>query len=616
LPILVYLDCYPSTIYSLREVAPYRLKLNDWSVGGLYVNYVIVKLLLIHTKTMKNKKISVLVAIPAVVIAISTLILTMPHQQVPAQPDHRLPVAIDTHRSVANHKGSLALGSTSHAEVPTGNQQPTTPRTLDTPTDLPHKTNNAPKQTEIRKSVAVEHTYYPLLTPNDPSYSTNWALQNVNAVPAWNITTGNSQTIVAVIDTGFALSHEDLNGNWALNSGEMGTTKPGDRCWTGTPQDKQTNNCDNDGDGYKNNWRGWNFSLGDNNPMAGRTNPNGVAVSHGTETAGLVGASGNNSLGIATINWHTKIMPLQALSDDGPGYTSDIAAAIYYAVDHGASAINLSLGGSSFDSALNDATNYAYTHNVVVIAAAGNCGTGTEQGCQSGAAGAMGYPALDDHVVSVGASDINNQRASFSSYGPSLSVVAPGSGSIVSPTWTSTNGTNLYSGSLYGTSFAAPQVASLVSLIKSIRPASSADDIRALLMATATKVPAMNGANFTNEYGHGIINAGNAVTVASSLNNTSSVPKLLQTGGVKSEHSFSSTDSLGSGCTATTNSYCATWLRDSVSGQERYLPYQQTTGSISATGWSWSGTMLTTGSWDIRAVQGDNWSTPYSLSSK
>lgn len=474
---------------------------------------------------------------------------------------------------------------------------------------------NAPKQDEIRQSVAEEYTYYPLRTANDPGYAANWAVQKVNAPAAWDIATGTGQTVVAVIDTGFGLNHEDLSNNWFTNANESGTTQLGGTCWTGTVQNKTNNGCDDDGNGYVDDWRGWNFSEIDNNPMAGRTNPTGAAVAHGTEVAGLVGAAGNNATGIATINWNTKIMPLQVLSDDGPGYTSDVAAAIYYAVDNGASVINLSLGGADFDPAMKAATDYAYVNDVVVVAASGNCGSGTEPGCQGLPAGSMSYPALNDHVIAVGATTVNDQRASFSSYGPGLDVVAPGSGTIVSPTWTATNDSTLYSGALYGTSYASPQVASLASLIKSIRPNSSVNDITALLLATATKIPVMSGVAYTSQLGHGVVNAGTALTVATSLNATTATPKLLQAGGPISEHRYASTDTLGSGCTTNAATYCTVWMRNTYTGYERYLPYQATNAQ-GITGWTWSGAVLPSGDWQVRAVQGDVWSAMYSLSNK
>lgn len=482
-------------------------------------------------------------------------------------------------------------------------------------TETLKSTANSTKQNTIRETTPTEHVYYPLLTANDPGYASNWAIQKINAPNAWNISTGNGQTVIAVIDTGFALNHQDLKDNWYQNQNEIGMTSSGDNCWTGTPQDKSTNNCDDDVNGYIDDWRGWNFSIGDNNPMAGRTNTAGAAVTHGTETAGLAGASGNNGVGITTINWNTKIMPLQALSDDGPGYTSDIAAAVYYAVDNGADVISLSLGGSEEDPILTAATDYAYTNNVVVVAAAGNCGTGTEQGCSGLPAGIMGYPALNNHVISVGATTSSDQRANFSSYGADLDVVAPGAGSINSPIWTAANSTSLYSSSLNGTSFATPQVASLASLIKSIRPSSSVDDITALILATATKPSAMNGALFTNELGHGIINANTALTVASYLNTDSNSPTLMQAGGVNSEHRYQNGDTLGSGCTVVANSYCTIWMHDDNSGRDRYLPYQKASAQ-GLTGWTWSGSLLPSSFWQIRAVQGDFRSTAYSLGTK
>lgn len=176
------------------------------------------------------------------------------------------------------------------------------------------------------------NAYQALLTPNDPIYP-QWYTDKISAPAAWDVTTGSSNVTIAVIDTGFALSHEDLAGRWAENSSEEGMTAPGDACWTGVPQDKKTNNCDDDGNGFVDDWRGWDFSNNDNDPSAGTTNPNSAYVSHGTMTAGLAAATGNNGVGVASVNWGAKILPLQALDDNGSGYTDTIAAAIHYAAD-------------------------------------------------------------------------------------------------------------------------------------------------------------------------------------------------------------------------------------------------------------------------------------------
>lgn len=475
----------------------------------------------------------------------------------------------------------------------------------------------APKQEEIAASIKQEFTYYPLLAANDPGYAGSWALQKMNAPAAWDISTGSSSTIVAVIDSGFALNHDDLRESWYINSGEQGTTQAGDRCWSGTPTNKQTNGCDDDNNGYEDDWRGWNFVLTDNNPQAGRENPNGDGVFHGTEVAGLVGAAGNNNTGIATLSWNTRIMPLQALSDDGPGFTSDVAAAIYYAVDNGADVINMSLGSNNFDAAIQTATNYAIANNVAVVAAAGNCGTGTEPGCNGYGAGYMSYPARNPGVIAVGATTSTDARASFSSYGHSLDVVAPGSGAINTPTYTPGNQTSLYTSAVFGTSYAAPYVSSLISLIKSIRPDSSMSDVAALVMATTTKVSGMSGQPYTTQFGHGLINAQQALTVAQSLNTSQQSPILLQAGGPRSEGSFTGASTLGSGCqTETQSTYCTVWMKDARNLFDRYLPYTLSSAQRQ-TGWTWPTGMLSgSGDWSIRALQGELTSTQYFLSSK
>lgn len=516
-----------------------------------------------------------------------------------------------------DHTQSVGGTSTTNPQ-PATPQAPTpesTPIAPESTTPLPVDKEAAPKQAEIRASTTKEYPYYALLLPNDPYAQSSWALQTTQTPAAWNQTTG-SPVVVAIIDSGYALNHEDLKEQWHKNPGEIGTTQVGDRCWTGTPADKTSNSCDDDDNGYIDDVTGWNFVSSTNNPQAGQFNPGGAAVSHGTETAGLAGATSNNGLGIASFNWDTRLMPLQALNDDGAGYTSDVIAAVYYAVDNGAQVINMSLGGSQPDPAMQTAIDYAYDHNVVVVAAAGNCGTGGELGCDPSKPGAMSYPALSKHVIAVGATDSSNQRASFSSYGPGLDVVAPGAGAIVSPMWQPHNQTSSYAGSLYGTSFATPFVTSLVALIKSIRPATPVNDITALVDGSAQKVAGMTGKIYTPQYGHGLINSSSALTIASSLDTSLSSPILHQTGNAISEHSFSPSSSMASGCEVNSSTYCTTWLYNDRTGYDRYLPYTKANSS-GLVGWSWSGDLLQSDLWSVRAVQGTRISTtPYLLFSK
>ena len=553
------------------------------------------------------------------VISISVmagLVVFVQHTNTPPHGPTLVPTQQVNNKNAVGGKPVASTDKTSQPESKSGTSAPAapTPETKD-------PTSAAPRQQAITRSISKNYPYRALgSVPDDPFYASSWLLQRTNAAGAWNVTTG-SQVVVAIIDTGFALNHEDLTSQWKTNAGETGSTVTGDPCWTGTSQNKSSNGCDDDNNGYVDDWRGWNFVNTNNDPQAGTTSTNGTgAISHGTSVAGLAGAATNNHLGIASYNWSTKLMPLAALDDSGSGNTSSVVAAVYYAVDNGASVINLSLGGPDEDPALQTAIDYAYSHGVVVVAAAGNCGTAGDAGCGGLPAPTMMYPAKENHVIAVGATDSADTRASFSSYGPALDVVAPGSGSLVSPLIDSRtapyNYTNAYSGSLYGTSFASPIVTGIVSLIRSQRPSTSVDDITALIDGSATKVTRMNGLAYTDEYGHGLVNASTAATIANALaTSTQAAPKLAQTGDYRSEHSYSPTATMSSGCTASAGSYCTVHMANSL-GYDRYLPYSKT--SVSNTvGWQWSGAVLGSGEWTVHAQQGDFQSTtPYLLFAK
>ena len=569
---------------------------------------------------MQNKHLSVSLILLGV-ISISVMaaaVLMVQQRKIPSLAPSLVPTEqVNQHNSI----GGKPVATDSAAPSGTSSTNSPAPTQTAPPTTSGDPGKVAPRQQAIANTIVKNLPYRALgATPDDPYYSASWPLQHTNAAGAWSISTGSPVTI-AVIDTGFALTHEDLASQWKTNQGEMGSTVNGDRCWTGISQDKSTNNCDDDGNGYADDWRGWNFVNTSNNPQAGTTSENGIdAISHGTSVAGLAGAATNNHIGIASYNWNTKLLPLEALDDSGSGTTSGVVAAVYYAVDNGASVINLSLGGPAEDPALQTALNYAYTHDVVVVAAAGNCGTAGDAGCEGLPAPMMMYPAKNNHVIAVGATDSADKRASFSSYGPALDVVAPGSGTLVSPLIDSRtapyNYTNAYSGSLYGTSFASPIVSSLVSLIRSLRPSTGVDDITALIDGSATKVTAMNGQAYTNEYGHGLINAATATTIANALaESTDTTPRLAQTGDYRSEHSFSPDATMSSGCSAPAATYCTVRMMNQL-GYDRYLPYAKTSANGSS-GWQWSGAILTSGEWTVTAAQGDRTSSnSYLLFSK
>ncbi len=257
------------------------------------------------------------------------------------------------------------------------------------------------------------------MTPNEPAakFKLQWGLYNdgsftyangtppkvgadINIKPAWDITTGDSGTIVAVIDGGINLTHSEFSGRIWKNSDEI----PG-------------NNIDDDNNGYVDDVNGWDFS-GNNNNVAD-------AGGHGTNVASIIGATGNNGVGWVGINWKCKLMILK----NGNGSFSEtvIINAIKYAADNGAKVINMSLGFSNVPSstAMQNAVNYAYNKNVLVIASMGNNNTATPQ-----------IPASCTNVMSVGATNVNDTRcvpfgaggsgAAGSNYGSYISVVAPG----------------------------------------------------------------------------------------------------------------------------------------------------------------------------------------------
>lgn len=346
----------------------------------------------------------------------------------------------------------------------------------------------------------TEYPYTMLGVTNDVLAGSQWHLATTQAPTAWDRWTGSSSTTIAVIDTGFALNHEDLSPKWKLNSAEMGSTAsqgPAPNCTSqGLALDKRCNNLDDDSNGYTDDWRGWDFVSDDNSPQTGTTTPNGQGVSHGSFVAGLAAGAANNSVGITGIDQGALIMPLQALNDNGDGFTSSVAEAIRYAADQGADVINLSLGSAYSDSYLRSQITYAQSLGVVVVAAAGN------EGCQN----CLSYPANFPEVIAVGATMSNDELAGFSSWGANLDLTAPGASGLCSIAWSSGNQTAGYSCSGQGTSFSSPLVAGTAALLKGRQPGITVDDVALALQDGADKVAGMSGALSTTRYGYGRLN--------------------------------------------------------------------------------------------------------------
>jgi subtilisin family serine protease len=352
-----------------------------------------------------------------------------------------------------------------------------------------------------------ELQYYLLESINDLSHSSTWSHDTIQAERAWDLTTGSNDVTVAVIDTGYALNHQELANAWYINQGEQGTTQNGDACWSGSPQNKQTNNCDDDQNNLDDDWKGYDFFHNDNDPSAGTTNPTGAGTQHGTMVSGVIGAAANNGIASAGIDHNAKIMPLQVFDDEGTAYTSDIVAAIEYATDNGADVINLSLGSNGYDAPMEAAVRYATNQGVLVVAASGNCALNSEEFCNNLATpGRMTWPALYDETLAVGATTSTDARASYSSYGPKLDMVAPGSGITPLPVYTSANQISAYA-TANGTSFAAPLTAGVASLLLAQNPSLAPNEMITILTESTEQPSDMNGATFTTQYGYGRLNA-------------------------------------------------------------------------------------------------------------
>lgn len=295
----------------------------------------------------------------------------------------------------------------------------------------------------------------PGFTPDFQNVDRQWGLSKARFIDAWNKITGSNSVVVAIIDTGIDETHEDLaRANFA----------PGYDFISNSAIAKGVDSDDN---------------------------------GHGTLVAGVLGAVTNNGIGIAGTNWQVTLMPIKALDGSGIGTSENVAKAIVWAVDHGATIINLSLGGVGFgqDLGLASAITYAFQHNVVIVAAAGNDTAPNGGDLDQDPV----FPICDDNgknmVIGVAAVDALDQKPSFSNYGKNcVDVSAPGKrilSTISRDPITRAKSPNSYAYAS-GTSLAAPFVSGQAALLKALFPSATNRQIRDRIISTTEPIDFAN----------------------------------------------------------------------------------------------------------------------------
>jgi len=334
--------------------------------------------------------------------------------------------------------------------------------------------------------------------PSIEEYTTKKGLDH-DIVPAWSITTGSKDVVVALLDDGFFYQHEDIRDNIWHNPGETGLDATGHR--------KETNGVDDDHDGYVDDVVGWDFAFDDPDPDAyvfdGMDPARIQPLSHSTPALGIIGAKGNNGIGVAGINWNVSMMLLKIgaqgikRGEFDPARVDRAVKAIHFAVDHGATVINWSGFVDDKRSGklanLRAAIEYAGDHGVLLVVAAGNSmkNMDDDENCT--------YPVCFDEPNELVVAEIDYQgeldaysgpdRVSGSNFGlrrVHIAAIARNFSTDVR------NGISVY-GLAGGTSNAAPVVTGIAALVLSVRPDLGAAGLKQVLMNSARRLPSLTG---------------------------------------------------------------------------------------------------------------------------
>jgi hypothetical protein len=374
-----------------------------------------------------------------------------------------------------------------------------------------------PPDRSDNRVMSMEEAQSTVTASSSGSYTQSYA--PVKVTESWGVETASTliTPVVAIVDTGVDYNHSLFTSTGAIwsNPGETGSDSKG--------HDKATNGIDDDGNGYVDDVRGWNFVNASNAPMDDDE--------HGTHVAGIVLGVTQDILATPLTAAKIRIMPLKFLGSGGSGSTSDAIAAIYYAVRNGANVINNSWGGASYSQSLHEALAYAYGNRVTIVAAAGNYSANNDVT----AIYPSNYPIPS--LISVSATSDSDNLASFSNYGRSnVHVAAPGVGILSSVPGNSFK-------YMSGTSMAAPFVSGMAAMI--FREASNLTgyQVKGIITSTINPITSLSSKNSSG----GRVNIYNAI-IQGKLNTSIAASQPAYAVSVQSSSREPSSESKMSGC--------------------------------------------------------------------